>query len=47
MGRLLEKNHDRDLVLGKRQCIIMQIRQKKGKHANGPYWVRVRDRVPG
>lgn len=23
--------------------IIMQIRQRKGKHANGPYWVRVRD----
>lgn len=23
----------------------MQIRQEKGKHANGPYWVRVRDRV--
>lgn len=27
--------------------IIMQIRQRKGKHANGPYWVRVRDGYMG
>lgn len=25
----------------------MQIRQKEGKHANGPYWVRVRDGYMG
>lgn len=25
----------------KRQWIIMQIRQEKGKHTNGPYWMRV------
>lgn len=30
-------NHRRNLVLGKRQWIIMQIRQEKGNNAHGPY----------
>lgn len=48
MGRLLEESPYRDLVLGKKSMdIIMQIRQRKGKHANGPYWVRVRDGYMG